>query len=249
VSSTPTPSNTRSRSRRAPWGRTSLPARTAGAAIRASSVARGAWRTGGRIAHRVRYLPLALAALGAMLVAVGPTPRPVPGDQLVDNSMAPTLTIDEPVTVDRGAFAHQPPRIGEIVTFHPPVGERCTTRPPPRSACPTTARAQEQGEGIKRIVAGPGDRVALRSGRLLRNGLPVSEPYNRWPCVITNAYDLQQAVNVPPGTWWLLADNRNALNDSRSYGPIPTAWITGLISPPAGAPRRVPALPSGSGVR
>jgi signal peptidase I len=220
---------------RLPWH--SRPRRNVIGAVRgavswALSSARSGCRKAGSIAHRLRYLPLAIAAFGALLVALGPQPLPLHGDALGDDSMAPGLVARQPVNVDRRAFATSSPHVGEIVVFYPPAGERCTRRPPRGSACPFTARAHEPGEGIKRIVAGPGDRVALINGRLLRNGRIVGESYNRWPCVIANICNLPRQVTLSPGTWWLLADNRDAPNDSRTYGPIPTAWIIGLVSPP-----------------
>jgi signal peptidase I len=213
----------------------------------ALSSARSGCRKAGSVAHRVRYLSLAIAAFGALLAAVGPRPLPSHGDALGDNSMAPGFVAGQPLNVNRRAFVASSPHVGEIVVFYPPVGEHCARRPPRGSACLFTARVHEAGEGIKRIVAGPGDRVALINGRLLRNGRIVRESYNRWPCVIASICNLPRQVTLSPGTWWLLADNRDAPNDSRSYGPIPTAWIIGLVSARA-ADHSTAAPPPGSGV-
>jgi signal peptidase I len=196
------------------------------------STARAAARAGGRCAHRLRYLPLTLVGLGALMVLIGPRAHVVGTDALGDDSMAPTLAAGEPLAVQVGAFAHATPAVGDIVTFHPPAAGRCARRPSPMSACPFPAALPAGGQGIKRIVAGPGDRVALRAGHLLVNGRPVAEPYARWPCVLSSPCDLPRPVRVPPGTWWLLADNRNDANDSRTYGPIPTGWITGRVKAP-----------------
>jgi signal peptidase I len=207
--------------------------------------ARRAGRRVGAFAHRMRYLPLGCVLLGAILMWLGPQPHTVRGDQLGDDSMAPALAPGQLLIVNRGAFLHRPPQIGEIVTFHPPAGERCAGPTPRFSGCPFTARARAVGEGIKRIVAGPGDSVAVLDGHLVRNGRRIPEPYDRWPCVVARVCDLPRAVHLPPGTWWLLADNRNAPNDSRSYGPIPTGWITGLV----GSPTRAKILVAAGGVQ
>jgi signal peptidase I len=211
-----------------------------GAISLALSSARSGCHKAGSVAHRARYLPLAMAGFGALLVVLGPRPLPLRGDALGDDSMAPGLAAGQLVHINRRAFVASLPRVGEIVAFYPPVGERCARRPPGGSACPFAARAHEPGEGIKRVVAGPGDRVALLNGRLLRNGRTVRESYDRWPCVIASICNLPRQVTVAPGTWWLLADNRDAKNDSRSYGPIRTAWIVGLIS----VPQQVTARPA-----
>lgn len=202
--------------------------RTLGPAESALALARRLYSRVGLVAHRARYLPLAVTALGALMVSLGPKPHSL-GEVLGDDSMAPGLAVGQAVNINRGPFVAARPRVGEVVTFHPPVGEFCSRRPPRGSACPFVASARQRGEGIKRIVASPGDWVALNAGRLIRAGRRVDEPYNRWPCVSPSVCDLPRAVKLPLGTWWLLADNRNATNDSRRYGPIPTAWISGLV--------------------
>jgi signal peptidase I len=180
------------------------------------------------VAHRWRYVPLFGVLLGAILVLVAPGRGA--GDALSDDSMTPTIPMGQAVQVDRGAFTDHSPKVGQIVTFHPPVGETCATVQQPGSACPATASASAAGEGIKRIVAGSGATVAIVDGQLIRNGRPVFESYDQRACVASVICQMPIAVRVPHGTWWVLADNRNAPNDSRTYGPIPTAWITGLVA-------------------
>lgn len=208
----------------------------------ASRIARStglALRMTRHIGHRLRYLPLVLATVGALMVTLGPQSRPTSRDVIGDNSMAPGLAAGELIIVEQHAFVSTEPRLGEIVAFHPPTGEACARRPAPASACQAVANRHEAGVGIKRVVAGPGDEVAMRAGHLIRNARLIREPYDRLPCVQQAICDLRRGVTVPPGTWWLLADNRNAPNDSRRYGPIPTAWITGIVravSQPSASP-------------
>lgn len=211
-----------------PRSRHSRAVSAARAALASASSVTG---TVGRAAHHLRYMPLAMASLGAVIVTLSPGPHLKAVDAVGDDSMAPTLSAGRPVGVDRHAFITSTPEVGQIVTFHPPRSEGCRRRPPRQSACQSTATRDKSGEGIKRIVAGPGDTVALLAGRLIRNGQPVREPYNRRPCLISSICNLPRTVVIPRGTWWLLADNRTANNDSRTYGPIPTAWITGLVEP------------------
>lgn len=198
-----------------------------------ASKAHGGYRRASRAAHRIRYLPLLGAALGAILMWLGPTARPGVGDRIDDDSMAPTLAAGQLVHVNRHAFDSTAPAVGQLVAFRPPAAERCAVTPPSASACATPGSAPAEGDGIKRIVAGPGDSVELRSGHLIRNGLPVAEPYVRISCTVPALCRLPKPVRLPPGTWWLLADNRDAPNDSRTYGPIPQQWLDGLVSIPA----------------
>ncbi|MCC6869981.1 MAG: signal peptidase I [Burkholderiales bacterium] len=64
---------------------------------------------------------------------------------------------------------------------------------------------------VKRVVGLPGDRLALGSGGLVRNGVPVVEPY------VIRAGGQRGSWLVPEGHCFLLGDNRAASSDSRCW--------------------------------
>ena len=66
---------------------------------------------------------------------------------------------------------------------------------------------------VKRVIGVPGDRVVCCTddGRLLRNDVPLDEPYATGPTDGT-AFD----VTVPADRFWVLGDNRPDSTDSRS---------------------------------
>ena len=80
---------------------------------------------------------------------------------------------------------------------------------------------------INRVVAGPGDRLAMRGGGVVRNGEPADEPYVA-DCN-SEACDFPQPVSVPEGHYYLLGDNRGAADDSRFWGAVPLEWIEGRV--------------------
>jgi signal peptidase I len=152
--------------------------------------------------------------------------------------MLPTLKRGETVTVDNTALKSRPPRLGEIITFHPP-----TTAEKLPATCPDPSEGQLGGKPcaaaatrdttalfIKRVVGVPGDRIALIGGKLRRNGQIVNEPFIK-PCADPGC-NFPRAISVPPGTYYVLGDNRAASSDSRFWGPIRRSWIVGLIHPP-----------------
>ncbi len=79
---------------------------------------------------------------------------------------------------------------------------------------------------IKRVVAGPGDTIAVKGGHVIRNGKLQKEPFTA-PCDGGSGCDLPTAITVPPGHWFMMGDNRGQSDDSRFWGPIPKKWIIG----------------------
>jgi signal peptidase I len=152
-------------------------------------------------------------------------------------SMRPTLRAGEIVLGSR-LGAGPSPRVGDVVAFHPPAGAgpgRCADRasgPGTRRMCARADRALAGRIFLKRIVAGPGDRVALRGGRLVRDGRGVREAYAR-PCPgRAPGCDFPVAVTVPPRTWYVLGDDRADSVDSRHFGPVAGDAIVGVVRDP-----------------
>ena len=82
---------------------------------------------------------------------------------------------------------------------------------------------------IERVVAGPGDRVAIEDGRVIRNGKRRSEPFVK-PCAGAPECSLPRPITIPPDHWFMMGDNRGASDDSRFWGPVPTDSIVGPAS-------------------
>ena len=100
-------------------------------------------------------------------------------------------------------FTFHPPRRGEVIVFRFP-------RDPSR-------------DFVKRVIGVAGDTVELRRGRVFINGIELDdEPY------VTNRGGGSMApVRVPPGSVFVLGDNRRASHDSRDWGPVSNAHIIG----------------------
>ncbi|NEQ48224.1 MAG: signal peptidase I [Leptolyngbya sp. SIOISBB] len=76
----------------------------------------------------------------------------------------------------------------------------------------------------KRVVAIPGDRVAIISGELLVNNRAIAEDY------ATVSNDDFAEVTIPEGHYFLMGDNRNNSYDSRFLGVISRSQIEGRVS-------------------
>lgn len=78
---------------------------------------------------------------------------------------------------------------------------------------------------VKRIVAMPGDHVAIRDGRVFLNGEELQEVYLD-SSVVTNG---EMELTVSEGCVFLLGDNRPVSIDSRAFGEVPMDTILGEV--------------------
>lgn len=85
------------------------------------------------------------------------------------------------------------------------------------------------GAGSIAPAMAPDGQGAMLAGPLIRIGRPISEPFDHRRCANHPVCELPRPVLGPPGTLWLLADRGNAPDHRRRHGPIPAAWISGLI--------------------
>jgi signal peptidase I len=117
------------------------------------------------------------------------------------HSMEPNLHTDQRLIIDKFSYRLKPPERGHVVVV----------------AVDGAAHPL-----IKRVIALPGETVAVGNGRVYINGALLDEPY--LPALRQPTYGPQQ---VPPGHVFVMGDNRLDSRDSRAFGPVPVGEIIG----------------------
>ena len=174
----------------------------------------------------IELVVIVIVALG---LAIGIQAFLVKPYRIPSESMEPTLDVGQRVLVNRIGQRFGDPHVGQIVVFHPPAGSesnQCGAQTQNGQACsrPTPQRADVNF--IKRVVAGPGDKLAIRNGRVVLNGKLQKESFIR-PCQGGDSCDFPKPITIPPGYYFMMGDNRGSSDDSRFWGPVPKKWIIG----------------------
>lgn len=198
---------------------------------------------GGQLLELLVIVGVALGlALAIQAVLVKPYRIP-------SGSMLPTLEVGQRVLVNRIGSHFGDPSIGDIVVFHPPApangdangrgpSGQCGTDYPEGQPCPKEFPGKSDVNFVKRVVAGPGDRIAIVDGHVILNGKRQKESFIR-PCQANTDCDFPKPITVPAGHWFMMGDNRGESDDSRYWGPVPKKWIIGGVFATYWPPRRI----------
>lgn len=168
-------------------------------------------------------------------------------------SMVPTLVPGQRVLVDRIGGRFGTPKVGQIAVFHPPRGwelqtaidanvqvfnPRCGESRMDWHPCSKPLGKRSNATFIKRIVGGPGDRIRMVDGHIVRNGKQAHEPFAQ-PCRNPVACNFPREITIPPGHYFFAGDNRGESDDSRFWGPVPREWIIGEAVATIWPPKRI----------
>lgn len=143
-------------------------------------------------------------------------------------SMLPTIEVNDRVMISKLNYQFSDPQRGDIVVFISPFNDEIDDE----SLLDSVVRHVLEAVGIrtasaddliKRVVAVGGDTVEIEGGYLLINGAQIAEPYLAAQGLMPDF----AAIAVPPGSVFVMGDNRAVSYDSRKFGAIPVEDLLG----------------------
>ena len=176
--------------------------------------------------HRSFWRELPILILVALVIAVLIKTFAVQAFWIPSGSMQETLDIEDRVLVSKLSYRLGDIERGDVVVFDDPRGSQereSVLESIGRNLAESVGLSTPKSEFIKRVIGMPGDIVEISGGDLLINGEPLNEPYLHPD---TNMFDFGPEV-VPQGHFFVMGDNRNRSQDSRSFGPISEESIVG----------------------
>jgi signal peptidase I len=154
-------------------------------------------RLGGILRETIETILPALLIALLINVFVGQATR------VEGQSMEPSLHTDQRLVVEKVSYRFHGPQRFDIVVLKLP--------------------SQDDELLIKRVIGLPGETVEIQDGAVYIDGQPLDEPF----ITASTRGGRYTKVTVPPLHVFVMGDNRNHSNDSRSFGPVPLENIVG----------------------
>jgi signal peptidase I len=118
-------------------------------------------------------------------------------------SMEPNLYERQRLIIDKVSYRFFPPNRNDIVVIAMPGMEEML---------------------VKRVIGLPGETVEVRNGVVYVNNEPLAEPFPH-----DLGYQSMKATVLGPLNYFVMGDNRDNSNDSRSFGPVQREYILGRV--------------------
>jgi signal peptidase I len=118
-------------------------------------------------------------------------------------SMEPQLLVGDGIVANKIVCRLAEPVRGDIFVFRFPKDQRVHI--------------------VKRVIGLPGEKVEIKDDSVYIDGEPLQEPYLE-PAPAMPDYG---PVEVPPGQYFMMGDNREGSQDSRAWGFVPRSLLVG----------------------
>ncbi len=121
---------------------------------------------------------------------------------VLGSSMEPGLEDGQRLIINKAVYHFRDPARGDVIILHPPI--------------------EPQKEYVKRVIGIPGDTIEVRNGVVYINGSPLYEPY-----IKETPRNNFSPFTVPENNYFVMGDNRNNSNDSRTGWTVTSDNIIG----------------------
>ena len=147
-------------------------------------------------------------------------------------SMYPTLKSGQYVLVNKLAYANlDQVRLSKLIPFWnvTNVKDNRNLRSPARGEIivfrfPDHNPDNRKRDFVKRVIAVPGDKIAIISGVVWVNDKSIQEGYLEY----RDTFNMDERI-LKETDYFVLGDNRTGSNDSRAWGPVPEVNILGKV--------------------
>jgi signal peptidase I len=152
------------------------------------------------------------AILVAVLLALLIRTYVVQAFKIPSGSMIPTLLVGDHILVNKFIYQFTDPKRGDVIVFKFPV--------------------DESRDFIKRIIAVGGEDLFIKDQKIYINCKPpdtscrpIDDPWGKWGEGL--GMSESTSVHVPPGSYFVMGDNRNNSQDSRYWGFVKREKLKG----------------------
>ena len=162
----------------------------------------------------IRWRDLALTAVFAACIAIALRVFVLGAFTIPSHSMEGTSLHGDYILMSKITYLLRDVRRGDVIIF----------------SLPDSLRGREPNElYIKRVVGLPGDTLLLTHESISVNDTLLPTPPQAQPPYdpLLSPKDRKRTIVVPPGSFFVMGDNRSNSYDSRSWGMLPSDHIMG----------------------
>lgn len=160
------------------------------------------------------YVKVSLITVAAMLAVYFICSLMVQRTVVSGDSMYPTLMDDEGILVNKLAYINEDIDRFDVVIF-----------------THYNNKLEKEVYYVKRVIGLPGESILIDNGAIYINGELLEEYYGYYDTDLPSYSGIaEETINIGEDEYFVLGDNRNNSEDSRSFGCVSEEVVTGKVA-------------------